>query len=190
MEYILTETISGNPCSVIGGSSPIGGTTKMTSLSDKASKTVLALAGAAGSIAAITALLTTIFGWETSKVTAVVSTIVAVMFVSGHAIDKAANKMNENLDNKLAGIKEDIAKNEEAAQARSRIHDRSLCRLELSDLMINDPDNVTAIRKKARHYFCDLDGNDWMGDRYSGWATKYDKGDLSILNCENELKNN
>lgn len=156
----------------------------MTSLSDKASKTVLALAGTAGSIAAITALLTTIFGWETSKVTAVVSIIVVAISVSGYVIDRAINKINENLDSKLAGIKEDIAKNEEAAQARSRTHDRSLCRLELSDLMNNDPDNTVAIRKKAHHYFCELQGNDWMGDRYSQWATQYDNGDLTILNCE------
>lgn len=156
----------------------------MIKLADGAKKLLLSLAGASGAIAGITALLTTIFNWPVDKVTAVVSTVVVIIFVVGWVADKAINRMSDNLDKKLVEIKDNIDKNEAAAQERSRAHDRSLCRLELSDLMNNDPDNTVAIRKKARHYFCDLQGNDWMGDRYSQWATKYDNGDLSILNCE------
>lgn len=158
----------------------------MTKLTDRANKFILGLAGTAGAIAGITALLVSIFDWEAKKVTAIVAIVAALMFIVGFIIDKAINKVNKNLDAKLIGIKEDIAKNEAAAKERSSAHDRALCRLELSDLMNNDPDNTVAIRKKARHYFCELKGNDWMGDRYSHWANEYDNGDLSILSCKQE----
>lgn len=155
-------------------------------LTDRAKKTLLGLAGACGAIAGIVTLITTMFGWSVREVTTIVSIIVGAIFLMGCIIDKAIYRVNQNLDKRLDSIKEDIAKNEEAAQARSRAHDLSLCRLELSDLMNNDPDNAVAIRKKARHYFCDLQGNDWMGDRYSNWANKYDNGDLSILACSKD----
>lgn len=157
----------------------------MSTLS-KAQKLLTALTGVAGSIAGITALLVTVFEWDVAKVTTIVSIVVVIVFSVGYAIDKALSRINKNLDDRLAVIKDKIDENEVAAQERSRIHDLSLCRLELSDLMNNDPDNTVAIRKKARHYFCDLKGNDWMGDRYSHWANEYDNGDLSILNCEKE----
>ena len=156
----------------------------MTKMTETTKKFLLGLAGACGAIAGIVALITTIFEWPTGKVTAIVSIAVGLVFIVGWIIDKAIVKVNKNIDDSLSEIKEDIAKNELAAQERSRAHDRSLCRLELSDLMTNDPDNTVAIRKKARHYFCELKGNDWMGDRYSYWANKYDHGDLSILACE------
>lgn len=156
------------------------------SITENAKKFLLGLAGACGSIAGIVALLTNVFEWDVSKVTAVVSIVVAVIFSVGYAVDKAINKVNRNLDKRLDCIKEEIARNEEAAKARSHAHDLSLSRLELSDLIKNDSKNTVAIRKKARHYFCELDGNDWMGERYAAWAKEYDNGDLSILSCENE----
>jgi len=156
----------------------------MTKMADSTKRILHGLAGASASIAAIVALLTTIFGWPIDKVTAITTAVIGVVFVVCWVIDRAIYRVNSNLDEKLVEIKDTIAKNEVAAQERSRAHDRSLCRLELSDLMNNDPDNTVAIRKKARHYFCELKGNDWMGDRYSHWANKYDHGDLSILACE------
>lgn len=156
----------------------------MTKLADNTKKIFAGLAGASASIAGIVALLTTIFSWSVGKVTAIVSIIVFLMFIVGWGIDKAIGKVNKNLDERLAGIREDIAKNEMAAQERSRIHDLALCRLELSDLMNNDPDNTVAINRKARHYFCDLNGNDSMSDRYSDWSRKYNNNDLSVMSCE------
>lgn len=160
----------------------------MSKIAENMNKIVLGVAGIAGAIAAITAILTTAFEWDVAKVTAIVSIVVILAFAVGYAIDRAINRINQNLDKRLVGIKEDIAKNEAAAQERSRAHDLALCRLELSDLMNNDPDNTVAIRKKARHYFCELNGNDGMSDRYSTWSRKYDNGDLSLLNCEKQEK--
>ena len=147
---------------------------------------VAGLTGAAGSIAAISAVLVTIFNWPADKVTAVVSIVIGLIFCVGYGFGRMVDRINRGLDERLENIKETIEENERAAQERAHARDLSLCRLELSDLMNNDPDNTVAIRKKAHHYFCDLNGNEYMSERYSHWANEYDNGNLSILSCDIE----
>lgn len=153
-------------------------------MSNNAKKFLLGLSGACGSVAGIVAILTKIFGWEANKTTAIVAIVVGIMFLVGWGVDKAICKVNKNLEERLSVIRSDMAKNETAAQERSRKHDRALCRLELSDLINNDPENIIAIEKKARYYFCELNGNDGMGERYSAWARDYNNGNIDVLNCE------
>lgn len=158
----------------------------MSKLGNNTKNFVAGLTGAAGSIAAISAVLITIFNWPADKVTAVVSIVIGLIFCVGYGLGRMVNRINRGLDERLENIKETIEENERAAQERAHARDLSLCRLELSDLMNNDPDNTVAIRKKARHYFCELNGNEYMSERYSHWANEYDNGDLSILSCDLE----
>jgi hypothetical protein len=153
------------------------------SITGNTKKILLGVAGVCGAIAGIVALLTKVFGWDTDKTTAIVAIIVGIALLIGWGVDKAIRKVNKNLDERLDIIRSDIAKNEAAAKERSSRHDRALCRLELSDLLTNDPNNVIVIEKKAHHYFYDLNGNDGMGERYSIWAKEYNNGNIDVLNC-------
>lgn len=58
--------------------------------------------------------------------------------------------------------------------------DQAITRLELVSLINNDPTNVVAIEKMARHYFIDLDGDQYMTAMYSDWAREYG-GDMTIV---------
>ena len=58
--------------------------------------------------------------------------------------------------------------------------DQAITRLELVSLIKTDPTNVVAIEKMARHYFVDLDGDQYMTAMYSDWAREYG-GDMTIV---------
>lgn len=57
---------------------------------------------------------------------------------------------------------------------------QAITRLELMNLIRNDPTNKAAIEKMARYYFITLDGDLYITERYSQWAEKYG-GDISII---------
>lgn len=62
----------------------------------------------------------------------------------------------------------------------SRRQEQQITRLELSDLIRNQPANKAAIEKTARYYFTELDGDTWMTEFYSKWAAEYG-GDISFV---------
>lgn len=57
---------------------------------------------------------------------------------------------------------------------------QAITRLELMNLIQNDPTNRAAIEKMARYYFIALDGDLYITERYSQWAEEY-SGDISII---------
>lgn len=58
--------------------------------------------------------------------------------------------------------------------------DRQITRLELMNLIQNQPTNKVEVEKVARHYFIDL-GGDWYASAfYSEWAEKYE-GDITFI---------
>lgn len=57
---------------------------------------------------------------------------------------------------------------------------QAITRLELMNLIQNDPTNKAAIEKMARYYFITLDGDLYVTERYSEWAEQYG-GDISII---------
>ena len=56
----------------------------------------------------------------------------------------------------------------------------AITRLELVNLIKNDPTNVVAIEKMGRYYFGELDGDQYMTAMFSKWAKQYG-GDASIV---------
>lgn len=58
--------------------------------------------------------------------------------------------------------------------------DQAITRLELMNLIHNDPTNKAAIEKMARYYFITLNGDLYITERYSRWAEEYN-GDISII---------
>lgn len=56
----------------------------------------------------------------------------------------------------------------------------AITRLELTNLIKDDPTNVVAIEKMGRYYFGELDGDQYMTAMFSKWAKQYG-GDASIV---------
>lgn len=65
-------------------------------------------------------------------------------------------------------------------QASDKQQNQQITRLELMNLMQNDPSNKAAIEKMARYYFVDLDGDQYMTGKYSEWAAAHG-GDISFV---------
>lgn len=57
---------------------------------------------------------------------------------------------------------------------------QAITRLELMNLIKNDPTNVVAIEKMGRYYFGELDGDQYMTAVFSDWCKEYG-GDASIV---------
>lgn len=67
---------------------------------------------------------------------------------------------------------------EEVKESNMR-QDQAITRLELLNLMENDPTNIVGIEKLARYYFQELNGNQYMTGVFSRWCQEYG-GDPSI----------
>lgn len=68
----------------------------------------------------------------------------------------------------------------EESRAADRKQEQAIARLELMNLIQNDPTNKAAIEKMARYYFIVLDGDLYVTGKYSEWAEQYG-GDISII---------
>lgn len=58
--------------------------------------------------------------------------------------------------------------------------DRQITRLELMNLIQNQPMNKVEVEKVARHYFVDLGGDWYASSFYSKWAAEYN-GDITFI---------
>lgn len=65
-------------------------------------------------------------------------------------------------------------------KASDASQNQAITRLELTNLIKNDPTNVVAIEKMGRYYFGELDGDQYMTAMFSNWAREYG-GDPSIV---------
>lgn len=66
------------------------------------------------------------------------------------------------------------------AKASDAAQNLAITRLELVNLIKDDPTNVVAIEKMGRYYFGELDGDQYMTAMFSKWAKQYG-GDASIV---------
>lgn len=73
----------------------------------------------------------------------------------------------------IAGLRAEV-------QALDKRTDQQITRLELANLIHNQPHNKAEIEKVARYYFVKLDGDWYMTGLYSTWAKDYD-GDVSFI---------
>lgn len=77
-------------------------------------------------------------------------------------------------------VSEQISIFQEEMENATKRHEQSVTRVELLALMEHDPDNLAAIEKIARYYFKDLNGDLYMTQKYSDWASKHG-GDITIV---------
>ena len=100
------------------------------------------------------------------------SVVVVIGAVTG-ALGWANAQIQDVIASHISGLKE-------AMQESDKQQNQQITRLELMELMNNQPTNVAEIEKIAKHYFQDLEGNWYMTGLYSKWCSEYG-GDPSIV---------
>lgn len=112
------------------------------------------------------------FNEKTKKIAGLVS---AIMVIIG-ALTGALGWVNTQLQDVIAGQMADLKNTVQQSDDRQN---QQITRLELMELMNNQPENVAEIEKVARHYFQELNGDWYMTGLYSKWCHEYG-GDPSI----------
>lgn len=85
----------------------------------------------------------------------------------------ASNQFQNVVATQISELREEV-------QTLSTRTEKQITRLELANLIHNQPNNNTEIEKVARFYFVKLDGDWYMTGLYSSWAKKYG-GDVSFI---------
>lgn len=84
-----------------------------------------------------------------------------------------SNQFQNVVAAQIAGLRAEV-------QALDKRTDQQITRLELANLIHNQPHNKAEIEKVAKYYFVKLDGDWYMTGLYSTWAKDYD-GDVSFI---------
>jgi cytochrome c-type biogenesis protein CcmH/NrfG len=109
------------------------------------------------------------------KAQRIAGTISAILVIGG-ALFGVGNWINNQV---TSAISNQIQEFRQEVKASDNRQDQAITRLELMNLIQNDPTNVAGIEKLARYYFGDLQGNQYMTGMYSNWCREYG-GDPSI----------
>lgn len=109
------------------------------------------------------------------KAQRIAGTISAILVIGG-ALFGVGNWINNQVTSAISSQIQDFRQEVKASDNRQ---DQAITRLELMNLIQNDPTNVAGIEKLARYYFGDLQGNQYMTGMYSNWCREYG-GDPSI----------
>ena len=124
---------------------------------------------------AVTTLLVTVFGVDTAKTTiaTTATTIVAlaIIFLIYRSEARSRQELRSHIDeaNTLA---------EELKDAVSEIkglikeNGKSTLRLEINDEILRNPHNHDTILKMGERYFCEMDGDWYMTNRFLDWVEK------------------
>lgn len=103
-------------------------------------------------------------------------TIGALIVVVG-AIASVATWITNQFQNVIAT---QVAEIKAEIQTLDKRTEKQITRLELANLIHNQPHNNAEIEKVAKYYFIKLDGDWYMTGLYSNWAKEYD-GDISFI---------
>lgn len=110
------------------------------------------------------------------KIQRISRTIGALVIVVG-----AIASVSTWISNQFQGaISAQIAELRAEVQTLDKRTEQQITRLELANLIHNQPHNKAEIEKVARYYFVKLDGDWYMTGLYSTWAKEYD-GDVSFI---------
>ena len=110
------------------------------------------------------------------KIQRISKTIGALVVIIG-AIASVSTWISNQFQNAVATQIADLRSEIQSLDKRT---DQQITRLELANLIHNQPNNKAEIEKVARYYFVKLDGDWYMTGLYSTWAKDYD-GDVSFI---------
>ena len=106
---------------------------------------------------------------------------ISAILVIGGAVIGVGNWMTQQVSNVVAAQISDFREEVKESDASQN---QAITRLELMNLIQNDPENIVAIEKMGRYYFGKLDGDQYMTAMFSKWAKTYG-GDPNIVLGEN-----
>ena len=110
------------------------------------------------------------------KLQRISATIGAIIAITG-ALTGVATWISNHFTSAISAQIDDFR---QEVKASDTTQNQAITRLELMNLIQNDPTNIVGIEKLARHYFIDLQGNQYMTGVYSRWCQQYG-GDPSII---------
>lgn len=110
------------------------------------------------------------------KIQRISKTIGALVVIIG-AVASVSTWVSNQFQNAVAAQIADLRSEIQILDKRT---DQQITRLELANLIHNQPNNKAEIEKVARYYFVKLDGDWYMTGLYSTWAKDYD-GDVSFI---------
>lgn len=109
------------------------------------------------------------------KLQRIAGTIGALLVIGG-AITGATGWITSQVTNAMSS---QIGDFRQEVKESDRRQDQAITRLELMNLIQNDPTNIAGVEKLAKYYFQELNGNQYMTGVYSRWCAQYG-GDPSI----------
>ncbi len=92
------------------------------------------------------------FSNKMSKIAGLISAILIIVSFSAGIVSWFSNQISKDISDRITALETEV----KAANART---ETQITRLELLNLMQNQPENVAEIEKVAKHYF-----RDWGGD--------------------------
>lgn len=110
------------------------------------------------------------------KIQRISKTIGALVIIIG-AVASVSTWISNQFQNAVATQIADLRSEVQTLDKRT---EQQITRLELANLIHNQPNNKAEIEKVARYYFVKLDGDWYMTGLYSTWAKDYD-GDVSFI---------
>ena len=107
------------------------------------------------------------------RISGTIGAIVAIVGAASGLFGWIQSQFTAAISSQIDDFRQEV-KSSDAAQ------NQAITRLELTNLIKNDPTNVVAIEKMGRYYFGELDGDQYMTAMFSKWAKEYG-GDASIV---------
>lgn len=133
------------------------------------------VAGAIGFDATVTGLLVAVFQVDATKTTiaTTATTIVALALV--FLIHRSETRSRKELQNHIEKANEQVKGiNDGIDELKDIVKDtaKSTLRLEINEEMGKNPHNHDTILKMGEKYFCEMDGDWYMTNRFLDWAEK------------------
>lgn len=107
-----------------------------------------------------------------SKIAGIISALLVIVSATTGAMSWVSEQLSADISSKFASLESEI----KTANAKT---ETQITRLELLNLIHNQPENTAEIEKIAKYYFQDLGGDWYMTGIYSKWCSQYD-GDPRI----------
>lgn len=107
------------------------------------------------------------------KAAGTIGAIVAIIGAASGVFGWIQSQFTAAISSQINDFRQEV-KSSDASQ------NQAITRLELTNLIKNDPTNVVAIEKMGRYYFGELDGDQYMTAMFSDWCNEYG-ADCSIV---------
>lgn len=101
-----------------------------------------------------------------SKIAGIISALLVIVSATTGAMSWVSEQLSADISSKFASLESEI----KTANAKT---ETQITRLELLNLIHNQPENTAEIEKIAKYYFQDLGGDWYMTGIYSKWCSQY-----------------